>query len=507
MNTRRSFLSRSGLALAASGGAAGFGCKVIRKDAGSAKPEGGLPQKIIHLVSDGMSMGTFTCADYLAQQVRGRGLVWTQLLSQPGAVNALMNMRSLDSQVTDSSAASSSWGSGSRIANGGVNILPDGRILKTLYELLGSAGWKRGLVTTTEITHATPAGFAASVAKRSMGEKIAEQYLEGGVEVLLGGGRKHYDPSMRKDNKDLYADYKAKGYTVMQSKSDLEKAPLNKAWVGTFSDSHLPYTVDQINDDDLKQKVPTLVEMTDRALKKLDRSAQFILQVEGGRVDHACHTCDAIGAFRDQIAFDEAVESCLEYQKQHPETLIIITTDHGNGNPGLNGSGPGYSESPVLFAHLKEATASFSVMLDRMGKTPTTDQIRKVIAESTGYKVPASKVEALAPFFEKKGDPLYGLLNSVVAQLGQVMGNHWGIGWTANMHTADFVPLTAIGPGAEKFTGFIQNTDVFHHYLAFAGIDFRNPTIPLMVNSSGAGILSPKSLERIDEYEKAMVVS
>jgi len=438
--------------------------------------------------------------------VRGRGLVWAELFNQPGVVNALMNMRSLDSQVTDSSAASSSWGSGSRIANGGVNQLPDGRNLKTLYEVLGSAGWKRGLVTTTEITHATPAGFAASVAKRGMGEKIAEQYLERGVDVLLGGGRKHFDPSMRKDKKDLYADYRAKGYSVLQTKSDLEKAPLDKPWVGTFSTSHLPYTVDYINDEDLQKKVPTLVEMTDRALKKLGRSQQFILQVEGGRVDHACHSCDAIGAFRDQIAFDEAVERCLEYQKQNPETLIIITTDHGNGNPGLNGSGPGYSGSPILFAHLKDATASFSVMLDRMGKTPTTDQIRKVIVEATGYKVPVSKVEELARYFEKKGDPLYGLLNSVVAQLGQLMGNHWGIGWTANMHTADYVPLTAIGPGAEKFAGFIQNTDVFHHYLALAGIDFKNPSMPLMVENSGAGTLSSDSLESIEEYENAVVV-
>lgn len=503
MNTRRNFLSRSGMALAASGGVASIGSRVAAKEAGSG---GEVPQKIIHLVADGMSMGTFTCADYLAQQVRGRGLVWAELLNQPGVVNAMMNMRSLSSQVTDSAAASSSWGSGSRIANGGVNQLPDGRKLKTLYEVLGSAGWKRGLVTTTEITHATPAGFVASVAKRGMAEEIAELYLDRGVDVLLGGGRKYFDPSMRADKKDLYADYKKKGYTVMQSKSDLEKAPLDKPWVGTFSDSHLPYTVDYLNDAELQKKVPTLVEMTDRALKHLGRSQRFILQVEGGRVDHACHTCDAIGAFRDQIAFDEAVERCLEYQKHNPETLIIITTDHGNGNPGLNGSGAGYSGSPILFAHLKEATASFSVMLDRMGKTPTTEEVRKVITEATGYKVPASKAEALAPFFEKKGDPLYGLLNSVVAQLGQVMGNHWGIGWTANMHTADYVPLTAIGPGAEKFAGFIQNTDVFHHYLAFAGIDFKNPTMPLMVDNSGAGNLSPDSLESIEEYQAAVMV-
>ncbi len=503
MNTRRSFLSRSGLALAASGGFTGAGVQLAAAKDGGA--DGAAPQKIIHLVADGMSMGTLTCADYLSQQVRGRSLVWTQLLNQKGVVNALMNMRSLNSQVTDSSAASSSWGSGSRIVNGAVNQLPDGRNLKTLYEVLGDAGWKRGLVTTTELTHATPAGFAAAVAKRGMGETIAEQYLERGVEVLLGGGRKHFDSSTRTDKKDLYADYLKKGYTVMQSKAELEKAPLDKTWIGTFSDSHLPYSVDYLNDADLQKEVPTLAQMTKRALQNLGQSDRFILQVEGGRVDHACHTCDAIGAFRDQIAFDEAVEQCLTYQNEHPETLLIITTDHGNGNPGLNGAGPGYGQSPALFAHLKEATASFSVMLKNMGRTPSAEQIRKVIVESTGYKVPMSKVDQLAPYFEKKGDPLYSLLNSVVAQLGQLMGNHWGIGWSANMHTADYVPLTALGPGAEKFRGFIQNTDVFHHYMALAGIDFKNPTMPLMVENPAVGTLSPDSFKRVEDYQNVMV--
>ena len=67
-----------------------------------------------------------------------------------------------------------------------------------------------------------------------------------------------------------------------------------------------------------------------------------------------------------------------------------------------------------------------------------------------------------------------------VIQLGQLLGNHLGIGWTSGSHTADYVPMVAVGPGAEHFQGFIQNTDVFHHYLALAKIDFRNPEVPLL---------------------------
>jgi len=68
-------------------------------------------------------------------------------------------------------------------------------------------------------------------------------------------------------------------------------------------------------------------------------------------------------------------------------------------------------------------------------------------------------------------------------QLGQLQANYLGVGFTSGAHTADFVPLLALGPGAERFRAFLQNTDVFHHYLALAGIDFRNPTVPLLAET------------------------
>jgi alkaline phosphatase len=236
--------------------------------------------------------------------------------------------------------------------------------------------------------------------------------------------------------------------------------------------------------------------MTRAALKKLNRSDKFILQIEGGRVDHGCHSCDSAAAFRDLISFDEAVEACLDFQKQNPETLIVITTDHGNGNPGLNGTGGNYVASTPLFGNIKDATASFSVMLGRMGKTPTIAQIQQIVRESTGYQASKQRAEMLAPFLNKKGKALYGLMNSPVGQLGQLMANHWAVGWAGSAHTSDYVPLTAIGPGAEKFRGFIDNTDIFHNYIALAGVDFKNPTVPLSAKASKR-IGSP---ENIEEY-------
>jgi alkaline phosphatase len=123
-----------------------------------------------------------------------------------------MNTRSLNSMVTDSSAASSAWGSGSRVVNGAVNVLPDGRLLTPLYTLFGEAGWKTALVTTAEITHATPAGFAVAIKSRGNSDGIAKRYLDRNIEVLLGGGRPFFDPKKRKDKRDLRAEFKLAGY-------------------------------------------------------------------------------------------------------------------------------------------------------------------------------------------------------------------------------------------------------------------------------------------------------
>jgi alkaline phosphatase len=110
--------------------------------------------------------------------------------------------------------------------------------------------------------------------------------------------------------------------------------------LGLFYDSHLPYTIDHIHSDALKRTVPTLAEMTRKALEILgDAPNGFLLQVEGGRVDHAAHANDAASIMWDQLAFDDAVEVVYEFVAKRDDTLMIVTSDHGNANPGLNGMG------------------------------------------------------------------------------------------------------------------------------------------------------------------------
>ena len=170
-----------------------------------------------------------------------------KLLSDPRARVALMNTRSLNSFVTDSAAASSSWGSGSRVTNGALNVLPNGTLLTPLYELFGQKKWARGLVTTAEITHATPAGFAVATKSRENAQVIAAQYLDRKIEVLLGGGSPFFSRRRRKDRRDLRGDFATAGYTVVRDLAGLEQARIDTPLLGTFANSHLPYTLDPVS--------------------------------------------------------------------------------------------------------------------------------------------------------------------------------------------------------------------------------------------------------------------
>ncbi len=242
--SRREFLKTGALStlLLGSGVAIAGGCEAIRQR--------GKTKNIIFMVSDGMSAGTLQMADTFLRRRDGRPSNWIRLLEENIVRRGLMDMASADRIVTDSSAASSSWGCGRRINNGAVNIDPDGNHHKPILPIFRDAGKATGLVTTTEITHATPAGFAANVESRGQGEDIAVQYLEREVDVLLGGGNNHYDAEIRSDELDLYEQHRQAGYFVAKTKEELMGGRAAEGKVlGVFTNGHLPYTLDHLHSD------------------------------------------------------------------------------------------------------------------------------------------------------------------------------------------------------------------------------------------------------------------
>lgn len=430
-------------------------------------------KNIIFCVSDGMSMGIPTMADHLSQILHGKHSYWAWLLQQDFAVRGLQDTRSLNSLVTDSSAAASAWGCGRRIWNGQVNMFPDDTKLRTLTQLMVENKVRCGLVTTATITHATPAGFCVNAPKRDDQDYIATQYLTSGVDILMGGGQRYFDAAERKDKRDLFAEFAASGYSVVKDRDSALTLRASKI-LGLFSRNHEPYAVDHSNDPELIKKVPTLAEMSKIAIDNLKGSPNgFLLQIEGAKIDHGAHSNDLAAALYDQIAFEEAVKVAVEFALNDGETLVVITSDHGNANPGLNGAGTEYIDSTSGLKRVAEMKATYEKMTQIVGSDPT--KWPDVIADRLGISLKTEEVEALAaPKSPFASSIFYGNRTSTMAIL---LGNYTKVTWTSGNHTSDHVLVTAIGPGAEQFGGLTQNLDYFSWILAHKEISHSNPAM------------------------------
>src|SRR5690606_12847367 len=164
--------------------------------------------------------------------------------------------------------------------------------------------------TTVPITHATPAGFCVNNDSRSDQPGIAEQYLELGFDVMMGGGTEFFSADKRKDKQDLFAEFAANGYEVARTRDEMlaiDAAASDAAILGVFHQDGLPYALDRENDAEQKKATPSLAEMVGTAIRRLTKNPEgFVLQVEGGKVDWAAHANDVGGLLYDQLAFDEA---------------------------------------------------------------------------------------------------------------------------------------------------------------------------------------------------------
>jgi len=465
--SRRDFLKTGALGSFVAG-TVGVSC--VTAGNGAASNWKGGAKNVIFMVSDGMSSGTLSMADHMVRIQRGTPSTWIGLYETNRVKRSLMDMASLTSKVTDSAAAASSWGGGMRVENGTLNIGPNGEEYTPILTKFKNVGKKTGLVTSTRITHATPAGFIANVTNRSMEHEIAVQMLEREVDVYFGGGRRFFAGDQRRDNRDLFAEFQAKGYSLANNKTEMAALAGATPVLGLFTDDHLPYVLDHNNIPELLETVPTLAEMTDKALQMLSGSQGFILQVEGGKVDHAAHSNDASGMIFDQIGFDDAVAVAVKFVEANPDTLLIITTDHGNANPALNGDGPGYANADPFFETLLKATRTNNSILDMLNENDSISRIREVVETYTSHAITVEEAGYLKQAMQGTYKNLYKLMNSRHAVLGQILANYTAVNFTGSNHTSDLVELASMGPGSEAINGFVKNTELHNIILEAAGV-------------------------------------
>ncbi|BCS48330.1 alkaline phosphatase [Aeromonas jandaei] len=437
------------------------------------KPGSGA-RNVIFFLGDGMGLNTLTATRIYG--VGEEGSLTIDTLPE----TAFIKTFSHDSQVTDSAPSMSAYMTGVKSNNGVISMDSDatqesncsksaGKPATTLLELAKAAGRGTGVVTTTRVTHATPAATYAHLCNRDLEADIAAQLvpggagynsaLKGGVDVVLGGGSSFFlpkaDKGKREDGRNLINEMKAKGYQFAGNLDELNKAEADKPLLGLFGASHMKYDLDRPASE------PSLAQMTLAAIKQLKEKKQgYFLMVEGGRIDHALHDTNAKRALQDILAFDNAIKATLdEVKKTDPElknTLIVVTADHDH-TLVLNGyakrTGKTTADNPGVLGLVKNyETGEPSKDADGMPYT--------IIGFGNGYNRvdgPRSSVAPLDDATVSAND----YHQEVVVKVGEI-GNE--------THGGTDVFLGAIGRGADSFHGSLDNTAVFGKVKAAAGL-------------------------------------
>ncbi|QCR33594.1 alkaline phosphatase [Lysinibacillus sp. SGAir0095] len=429
-------------------------------------------KNVIMLVMDGSSDNVST----IARWYKGESLALDTILT--GAVRTY----SAESAVTDSAPAATALATGNKSNSGYVGVLPSlvttpgveqvakEDAFKPVANVLEGAkrsGRATGIISTSEIQHATPAGFSSHVTSRSNYDDIAEQQVYQNIDVVLGGGNDSLNKT-RKDGDNLLEIIEDKKYDFVTTRDELQSSKSKKIW-GSFAPSSLAYELDR---EKTKPEEPSLAQMTEKAINTLKQDKDgFFLMVEGSKIDWAAHANDPIGMVTDFLEFDDAVAEALEFAEKDGETLVIAVTDHGNsgitiGNTNTNST---YDKTPVsaYIDPLKEATMTVEGALSLLKK----DKSNLVeVAESYGLKdLTADELKALQTSKN---------LGSTLVQLLSTRAN---IGFTTGGHTGDDVFLYSYGPSNP--TGLIENTDIAHTMASAMGFQLEDLTNDIFVDA------------------------
>ena len=330
---------------------------------------------IILFVGDGMGVSTITAARIYAGQVDGGRGEEASLGFEQFPYASLIKTYNVNQQTPDSAGTMSAMITGVKTDSGLLSVGPAtvrmdcesglANSVPTLMEQLEAAGWSTGVVSTARLTHATPAAAyghapergweddsALPKSERGKGCKdlalqLVEMSFGDGLEVALGGGRRHFLPRMRSgqpfrdpenpgltgrrlDGRHLGEEWDARPRSEwIWNQKQFDKIDIDKVdhLLGTFNHSHMQYELDRENDPGGE---PSLAEMTALAIRMLSRNPKgYLLVVESGRIDHAHHATNAVRAFADTVALDAAVATA-DAMTEDDETLMLVTADHSH---------------------------------------------------------------------------------------------------------------------------------------------------------------------------------
>ncbi|TXH77285.1 MAG: alkaline phosphatase [Lysobacteraceae bacterium] len=464
----------------------------------------GKAKNVILFVGDGMSLTTVAAARILEGQRRGQSGEENALSWERFPHTALSKTYNTDSQTPDSAGTMSAMATGVKTRSGVLSIGQQplrgdckgalGAQLLTLWELAASTGMATGVVTTTRITHATPAATFSHSAHRNWEndtelpadaveagcidiprQMIETPYGKGPI-VLMGGGRENLLPvgledpeysdkvGLRLDERNLVDAWKQRHPTgvYVWNHEQMRQAPADTPLLGLFEPGHMQYEHDRIRD---RASEPPLAEMVRTAIQRLEANANdqgYVLLVEGGRIDHAHHSGNAHRALIDTIALSDAVRAATEATSEQ-DTLILVTADHSHtltfagypvrGNPilgkvkGSSGEGNAIGPYATDATGLPYTTLSYANGPGYVGATDQQPEGPKTLNyEISGFQT----AERGRPDLNEVDTDAPDYLQEAMIPLGY------------ETHGGDDVGIWARGPGAHAVRGSLEQNAIFH---------------------------------------------
>ena len=444
---------------------------------------------VFYFIGDGMGSNQVLGAEMYQSALQGEPLGRVQTLMTTFPYSGHASTYSKSNGITDSAAAGTCLATGKKTRNGMLGLNEDTIHITTIAERLKDKGWGIGIMTTVAIDHATPAAFYAHVPARNSYYKIGKQLCASEFDFFGGAGFHH--PQGKHDDKDvnLYRLAEQSGYTIAHGYEEAQALLVNDDIQSTTPDTphieklilvqktddqgakhgdNLPYAIDR------KEGDLTLTQIVSTAIPFLDnRYERFFMMVEGGMIDYACHGDDAATAFGETWDMDEAMRVAYAFYKEHPkETLIIVTADHETGGLAL-----GNSDYTLHLDKLQHQKCSAWILSDlfsqlfKENKKPGWEEVKKIYREQLGFwesvEISADEEKELKALYKaackhkaKDTKTMYKTINALGDEGIALLNKKAHIGWTTRAHSAHAVPIFAIGAGAEKFSGWHDNTEI-----------------------------------------------
>ena len=434
----------------------------------------GQAKYVFYFIGDGMGVNQVNITEAYLSALNGeRGSGSLTFARFP--VASMAATYSANSDVTESAAAGTALATGQRTNNNYIGVDPAVNRLETVAEKAKKAGKKVGVATTVQVNHATPAAFYAHQRDRGMYYEIAKDIIPSGFDFFAGGGFANREMLFdRTKAPDIYPIIEQAGYFVAKGYSDFiandgkaKKVLLvHENWE---KEDGIPYAIDR-TDKDL-----TLPQITKAAIETLtkDNNKGFFIMLEAGRIDWAGHGNDGAAVIKEVLDLDEAVKIAYEFYKKYPkETLIVVTADHETG--GLTAG-----KSNMNIAVLKHQKMSKERLSDQIralseskNRNVSWEDFKNLLTETMGFwkEIPIrwTHEKLLRDSYEDTFGNRTNAQNrnyssdfSLLAEKArQIINDIALLGWSTTGHSADFVPVFAVGAGQELFCQKMHITDI-----------------------------------------------